>query len=164
MVLKLSCNQLIRGREWKQDRRIMEELEMENRRSKTGSLITIAALVFAAAVCFFGRISVAYGQDSFTVKATFAGSDTVSYESIESVKYLESYDGGTRSLGVGSFVLNAGTFQNADYGSYKRYTYTNCPSCVEIRAGGRVYLVNGKDAAETKSIYERLAPYAQQEA
>ena len=136
---------------------------MENRRSKTGRLITIAALVFAAAVCFLGRISVAYGQDSLTVKATFAGSDTISYESIESVQYLETYEGGSRSLGVGSLVLSAVTFRNEDYGSYKRYTYTQCPACVEITAGGRVYLVSGKNAEETRALYEQLLAHARKQ-
>lgn len=129
---------------------------MENKKSKTGRIITIAAVLFAAVVCFLGQVSVEFGEESFTVKATFSGSDTISYESIESVRYLERYDGGSRTLGVGSPVLNAGTFRNEEYGSYKRYTYTRCPACVEVQAGGRVYLVSGRDEAETKSLYDQF--------
>lgn len=133
---------------------------MESKKSKTGRIISIAAVLFAAVVCFLGRVSVEFGEESFTVKATFAGSDTISYESIESVRYLERYDGGSRTLGVGSPVLNAGTFRNEEYGSYKRYTYAQCPACVEITAGGRIFLVSGKDEAATELLYEQLCCFA----
>lgn len=136
---------------------------MEGKKSKTGRIITVAAVLFAAVVCFFGRVSVEFGEESFTVKATFAGSDTISYESIESVRYLEHYDGGSRTLGVGSPVLNAGTFRSEEYGSYKRYTYTQCPACVEITAGGRIILISGKDEEATEMIYERLLLFAPKE-
>lgn len=65
---------------------------MEGKKSKMGRVISAVAVLIAAALSFPGWVSVFFGEEAFTVKATFAGGDMVSYGSIESVKYPESYD------------------------------------------------------------------------
>ena len=49
-----------------------------------------------------------------------------------------------------------GTFKNDLYGTYTRYTYTSCPSCVVLTVDGQTVVLNEKDKAATKEIYERL--------
>ncbi len=61
-----------------------------------------------------------------------------------------------RTNGFGNLVLGMGTFKNDLYGTYIRYTYTSCPSCVVLTVDGQTVVLNGKDEAATKEIYERL--------
>ena len=63
---------------------------------------------------------------------------------------------GLRILGFASARLLLGTFENEEFGSYTRYTYTNPDACVVVTSGDHVLVISGKTTEETQSIYENL--------
>jgi len=59
-------------------------------------------------------------------------------------------------MGFGSFSVLMGEFDNSEFGAYTRYSYSDCKSCVVLRADDRVLVLNKKDEAATKELYETL--------
>lgn len=74
----------------------------------------------------------------------------------ESVAYREDVHFGIRTNGFGSLRLGMGSFQNDEFGFYTRYCYEGFAECVVIEVGNKMLVVNGKDEAATKEIYETL--------
>lgn len=131
---------------------------------KQGSrTFTIVVLVFVAvtliaifSLLFVGNIHLEYGDDSFTVVASFYDDLTVSYDSIDSIEYREGNVDGVRTWGYGSFRLLMGYFENEEFGTYTRYTYYNPESCVILSADGKTLVLSGADGPQTKEIYDTL--------
>lgn len=121
------------------------------------SLIFVALILIGVAVILFsGTIEVRFGEDAFTVEATYHDNLTVEYAAIDSIEYREGNVDGLRTFGFGSLRLLLGTFENKEFGTYTRYTYTNPEGCIVLTAGDRILVLSGKDAAETQAIYENL--------
>ncbi len=55
-----------------------------------------------------------------------------------------------------NFSILMGEFENSEFGAYTRYSYSDCKSCVIIRADDRVLVLNEKDEVATKELYETL--------
>ena len=131
-----------------------------NKASRTVTVVSLVStaviLVAVAVVCFTGDIGVVYGEESFTIEASFWQDLTVKYSAIDSVEYREEKIPGVRTFGFGSPRLSMGTFQNEEFGSYTRYTYTGKDSCVVLDVKGKILVLGGKDAESTKTIYEQL--------
>lgn len=126
---------------------------------KTGrvSLVILVLILAGTAVLMFtGSITYTYNQDSFTVEATFHDDLTVAYDVIDSVEYREGNVPGIRVWGYGSARLLLGSFENEEFGTYIRYTYTKPQACVVITAGEKVLVLSGKTVEETKAIYDNL--------
>ena len=126
---------------------------------KTGrvtSVIPVLILAGTAVLMFTGSITYTYNQDSFTVEATFHDDLTVAYDVIDSVEYREGNVPGIRVWGYGSARLLLGSFENEEFGTYTRYTYTNPKACVVLTAGEKVLVLSGKTVEETKAIYDNL--------
>lgn len=114
-------------------------------------------LVGVAVLMFTGDVSVSYNADSFRVSATYSGSLTVPYESVDSLEYRETFSAGHRQMGFGSPRLSVGTFKNEEFGSYTLYAYTGDYGCVVVKQGENVLVIVGKSAEDTKAIYDVLA-------
>jgi len=121
-----------------------------------GGFITAAVLALVLVVMFTGNISVGFGDDEFTVHASYWKDLTVEYDSIENVEYRENDDRGSRTNGFGSPRLLMGTFKNDEFGYYTRYSYTKCISCVVLRSGEKTLVLSGRDDADTLRIYETI--------
>lgn len=115
-------------------------------------LILIAVLV----VMFTGTINCVYGDDSFTVEASFYDDLTVTYDSIDTIELRNEPVPGTREFGFGSARLLLGTFRNEEFGLHSRYTYTNCECAIIITAEGKTLVLAGKTPEETQAIYDTL--------
>jgi hypothetical protein len=61
-----------------------------------------------------------------------------------------------RTMGFNSARLLLGLFENDEFGSYTRYTYTDPDAGIVIHSGSKVLVLSGKDAAETREIYQQL--------
>lgn len=125
----------------------------------TGKLSFIVGAVVVAGVIIFlltGKYSVNYGADSFTVDANYQGNTKINYADIESMEYRETDDAGGRDFGFATPFIMMGKYTNKEFGSYTRYTYTSCDSCVVIKTGKKTLVVNGKDVERTKEIYNNL--------
>lgn len=123
---------------------------------KISAAVTVAILVFVAVILFSGKVETTFGDDSFTVRGSYYGSQTVSYADIDSLELRQDDVPGSRVFGVGSYRLLLGTFRNAEFGTYTRYTYYKPESCIVVRMGEKVLVLSGKDKAETQEIYDQL--------
>lgn len=130
---------------------------------KTTALITKATWGFVAVIvvitgvlCVTGDIKMKYEAASFTIQATYWGDLMADYADIESIEYREQDIRGDRTSGFGSFRLQIGTFQNDEFGTYTRYTYTGCDSCVVLNVDGKILVINGIDDESTKAIFDTL--------
>jgi hypothetical protein len=132
----------------------------EMKHSKAIKVVSIVAvtiiLVFVAILMFTGEVTVEYGDTSFTVDSTYMSALTVDYLTVDSVKYRDDIDFGSRVFGFGSAKLLAGKFQNKEFGDYTLYAYTTSKDAVVISADGKTLVISGKDEAQTKAIYEGI--------
>ena len=129
---------------------------LSSRYWKISAAVTVAILVFVAVMLFSGKVETAFGDDSFTVRGSYYGSQTVSYADIDSLELRQDDVPGSRVFGVGSYRLLLGTFRNAEFGTYTRYTYYKPEACVVVRMGEKVLVLSGKDKTETQEIYDQL--------
>lgn len=114
-------------------------------------------LVGVAVLMFTGDISIAYGEDSFRVEASYYQDLTIDYEDIDTIEYREDFSAGFREMGFGSARLSVGTFKNDEFGRYTLYGYTGGQGCVVLRQGENILVIAGKTAEETKAIYDALS-------
>lgn len=126
------------------------------RMGKAGSVIAMAVVAFVLVMLFTGSVETEFADEYFTIKASFYDDLTVFYDRIESVEYRDGNVSGSRVFGVGSFRLLLGSFENQEFGNYTRYTYYNPEACVVLKTGDNTLVLSGKDAAETRQIYETL--------
>lgn len=122
-----------------------------------GVLIFLVAIaVFVAVTLFTGNLHYRFDSDSFTVEASYFDDLTVKYDAIDGIEYREGNVDGTRTYGVGSFRLLLGTFENAEFGTYTRYTYYCPEACVILSANGKTLVLSGSSAESTRSLYDTL--------
>ena len=121
------------------------------------SLVIVAVLLISLIpLMFTGDIAVEWGENSFTIEASFYPDLTVDYDAVTSIEYRENGVAGTRTHGFGSARLLAGIFHNEEFGSYTRYTYTGNKPCVVLNVGDKVLVIGGSDAAATRAIYQTI--------
>lgn len=120
--------------------------------SSIGVIITIVVVV----IFLSGTIEYRFDEEALIIKANYWENATVAYTEIDSVEYRETDLPGKRVFGFGSFSVLMGEFDNSEFGAYTRYSYSNCNSCVVIHADDRVLVLNKKDDAATKELYETL--------
>lgn len=122
-----------------------------------GSLVFLTLiLVFVALVLFSGNLEYSFGEKAFTVEADWYSDLTLRYDAIEALEYHDGNIPGVRVGGFGSLRLLMGFFQNAEFGTYTRYTYYKPEACVVLTSGGRTVVLSGEDRTETRAIYETL--------
>lgn len=127
--------------------------------AKMGKWSIAAAVVIcgvAAAVVFSGGYQIEYGETGFVVNASGWEDLSVPYSAIENISYGEMPAGGLRTWGFGSPRVQMGTFENEDYGSYTRYTYSDGGGAVVLTVSGKTVILNGKDPESTEAIYREL--------
>ena len=143
--------QLARGDE-------LNPLHSTDRKMTKGSLVSVSViLVIILVIMFAGSIDVTFGDTAFTVDATFHEALTVEYSAIDTLELREGNVPGIREWGFGSARLLLGFFENEEFGTYTRYTYTNPDACIVMTVGDKVLVISGKDAADTRAIYDTLA-------
>lgn len=116
----------------------------------------IAVLTLVAGLMFTGNIEVRYDADTFTVEADYWQDLTVEYDAVDCIEYRDTDKMGVRTFGFGSARLMMGQFQNDEFGTYTRYSYTKCGSCVVLTSGENILVLSGRDEAATRAIYEAL--------
>ena len=129
-----------------------------SKKISVGMLIfTAVIVVFVAVMLFTGNLHYRFDSDSFTVEASYFDDLTVKYDAIDGIEYREGNVDGTRTYGVGSFRLLLGTFENAEFGTYTRYTYYHPEACVILSVNGKTLVLSGSSAENTRSLYDTLA-------
>lgn len=128
-----------------------------NRYGKWGMVMAAVILIFVGVMLFTGNIDYIYQETGLEIRADYYSDMTLAYSAIDSVDYRETEDRGMRAMGWGSPRLLLGAFENEEFGTYTRYSYTGCASCVVVRSGEKVLVLSGKDDLETRAIYAELA-------
>jgi len=132
----------------------------KTRAGKAGGVVGVAltALTLAgcAVLCCTGDVEVVYGEDAFTIEASYYQDLTVEYAAVDSVELSDRVPAGRRQFGFGSPRLSMGQFRNETYGDYTRYAYTGCDASVVLRVGEEILVLSGPDAERTRTIYEEL--------
>lgn len=109
-----------------------------------------------AVIIISGTIEYRFDEESLTIKANYWENATVAYDEIDTVEYRENDLIGKRIIGFSSFSMMMGEYDNSEFGSYTRYSYSNCKSCVIIHADDRVLIINNKEEDATKKLYDTL--------
>lgn len=132
-------------------------MSAKDRRSTALALaFTMVIGAFVVWMLFSGNIALRYDETSFTIEASYWSDRTVPYADIEFIEYRSQDAPGVRVNGFASPRLLMGTFQNEEFGSYTRYSYTRCDACVVLTVRGGTLVLSGSDEAATKAIYEEL--------
>lgn len=131
-------------------------LPIEKKTTIIATVIGVVVLILVVATMFTGEITVEFGEKDFTIETGYWEDATVSYDEIDSVEYRETDHAGERTYGFGSTKLLLGNFENTEFGSYTRYTYTSCDSCIVLIADGKELVFNGEDEESTQALYEEL--------
>ena len=146
-------------KEGKVNAKDIELTPSEKKTSKVSAVVGISILVLAIVFLGTGKFEVTFGEDSFTIDASYWDDAVVGYEEIDSIEYREHDDpkaAERRTFGYGSFNLLMGEFENGEFGLYTRYTYMACDVNIVLTIEDRVLVFNGKEEATTKEMYEEL--------
>ena len=121
-------------------------------------LIITFVVLSLVTILFFtvGKIKAKIENDTVIVKCTFAGSTIVSLSEITSIKYVENFDIGKRNFGIETFKIDAGTYENEEFGVYKLYTYSKVDAYIIVHYGDKELVFNQSNIDTTKDIYEQL--------
>ena len=117
---------------------------------------TAVLLVGVLVVMFTGSIRVEYGEDHFTLRASYWEDAVVRYDAIQSAEYREAFTPGVRTSGFGSARLGMGSFQNDELGNYTLYDHAGCDAAVVMQVNGRWLVYSGKTEAETEAFYQQI--------
>ena len=120
------------------------------------AVILVVVLIVVALLMFTGGIETTLGDTSLEVNAGIGGSVTLNYADIEAIEYRETAVPGQRVFGVGSAKILAGEFQNSEFGSYTRLTYSGDIPCIVLKTKDKIYVIGAEDATSTKQIYDSL--------
>jgi len=131
------------------------ELPEGQKKVKQISLVIVGLILIGCFVLMFtGKVEVTCGEEALTINATYWEDVTVRYADIEKVEFRESVPG-TRIYGFGSAKLLLGTFENAEFGLYARYTRGD-GNCIVLTVKGEVIVLSGANNEKTREIYETL--------
>ena len=129
----------------------------EHKKLTRVSLVVMALiLIFCAVVIFAGDIEYQFREDSLLIDSSIYTDHVLTYDSIEALEYREGNVPGSRVGGFGSARLQMGFFNNEEFGTYIRYTYTKPEACVVVTTEGRPLVLSCKTAAETRALYQTL--------
>jgi uncharacterized membrane protein len=120
------------------------------------SVILIVLILAGVAVLMFtGDVEVVLGDETLVIDSTYESEITVNLNDIQTIQYVESFDGGTRNIGFASAKLALGDYTNESY-RYTSYRYVGTDSCVVIFTKQGIIAFNQPTDEETKAIYEAL--------
>lgn len=115
-----------------------------------------ALAVFLVFILFTGDIDCRLEATELTVEASFEKDLTLPYDRIDRIELREEGVDGYRIIGFASSRLLMGTFQNDEFGTYTRYTYTGDGPAVVIVSEGEILVIGLETSAETRALYEAL--------
>ena len=125
-------------------------------------ILSAVILVVVSFVLFTGNVTPVMHEASLEIQVSFWPDHEVPYASVKSVSYTEDLQRGSRKNGIGGPTLQAGYFKNAEFGDYKLYSYTSCDSFVVLDTEQGTVVLNGKDEAATRKLYEEIKEKVQQ--
>ena len=128
---------------------------------KAGVAVTVviaSLLIILLPLMFTGSIDFELRDDVLSIEPSFGGGLEIAYSEldVENIKYRDEAVPGTRVMGFGSPKLLYGRFENDEFGSYTRYTYTDSASAIIISVDGQVLVIADETPELTKALYDGL--------
>ena len=124
--------------------------------AKIAIVIVISAILIGVAVLMFtGEITVSVSGQMITVDSTYYSETVFELDAIDTVQYIENFDGGLRTSGFHSAKLALGNYENEKY-KFLSYRYTNVDSCVVLFTDHGIIAINQPTEEATKTLYEEL--------
>ena len=113
-------------------------------------------IIMPVIAMFTGDIDCRLDATELTVEASFEKDLTLPYDRIDSLELREEGVDGSRVIGFASSRLLMGSFQNDEFGTYTRYTYTGDGPAIVIEAQGKTLVIGLKEPADTLALFEAL--------
>ena len=124
---------------------------------RTVSLVILSLVCVVLIVTMFtGNITARCDDTSLHIKASYWTDLDLDYSKIDTITYRDDLDVGSRSNGFGSPRLSEGIFQNAEFGSYTLYAYTDANEYIVLTSGNNTLVIGLNDAADTQELYNTL--------
>lgn len=123
---------------------------------KFSVMFLVLLLLGVGILMFSGELDYQFGEDCFTIEASFYSDLTVDYAAIDHLELRQGNVPGTQVGGWDSARLLLGFFRNEELGNYTRYTYVSPDACIVLTAGEKTLVLSGKNASETEQIYNAL--------
>lgn len=139
---------------------VSNKIKPLSKKAKSISLIAVLLILCGVMVLMFtGSVEVRYGDDSFTIEATYWSDLTVEYDEIDSIELDENADFGMRVNGFGSARLSLGNFKSDRLGTYTLYAYTSSEDAVVISVGEKTLVIGDTENQTAAEIYAKLSPF-----
>lgn len=135
----------------------------ENKKKVGGSaktIFTVVILVLVAATLFAPLKTNGHLSDNALIYGASLNMHQVNlpYSEIESVAYDEAFVRGNRAYGVGTMMIEWGSFNNTALGKYDLCAVKSVPACIIVKTKeGKTYAFNIENAQRTKEFYESLS-------
>lgn len=132
--------------------------EKYKKRSMISLILGVVTCVVIGIILFTGNIDVQFYDDYFTAGSSGWATKTIqiSYDDIDEMQYVSDIELGKRVWGVGSPIIQSGSFKNELYGRYKLYSYTQCRCYIVIQMDNQYIVINDKDEQKTLELYKNL--------
>lgn len=126
--------------------------------AKGSILFTILTFVMVGILLVTGEIHFQCRENELVIEASYYPDMVIAYDKIQSVKLYGGSLKGARAGGFGSLRLLMGGFENKEFGSYTRYTYTDCEEYIALKLKDRKnpVVIAAKNKEKTEEIYEEL--------
>ncbi len=120
-----------------------------------GAIVIVIIASVAVLMCS-GHVDARLEDDSLAIDATMMHR-TVAYVDIESAELRESFDTGTRIGGFASSKVSAGSFRNAEFGTYSLAVHNGPGPVIVVHCnGGGVLVFDAGGADATRAMFEDL--------
>jgi hypothetical protein len=114
-------------------------------------------------IMFTGNIDYTCTDSALVIEADYHADSTIPYEKITALELRESAPVGVREWGFASARLLLGFFENEEFGGHTRYSYVGTDAYIVVSCGDDVLILNAKDEAATRALYEDLTAKLQKE-
>ncbi len=130
------------------------------REEKIWSLLAagICCVVFVLVLLLMVTGNITFRQEGteLIIQADYYDDLVLDLTAVDSVELIQENVPGSRVNGFGSPRLSLGIFENDEYGTYLRYTYTGAEACIVLVRDGEYLVIAEKTAEQTAALYEQL--------
>ncbi|WP_305180828.1 SdpI family protein [Ileibacterium valens] len=159
LVSTLNYKKQVSQGTWKVDLDYLEKGNgwIRNYRKTSIPVLVITVLIIAgvSALIVWAGFDVRFEPDVLQIDARSVPSQTIPFESIESIEWIEDPDYGSKTFGYDDMNKMMGDFSSKEFGQYTLYGYSGQPA-VKIIHDKQVTVISEKDSEETSKLYEKL--------
>ncbi|MBR5286705.1 MAG: SdpI family protein [Clostridia bacterium] len=127
-----------------------------NKPAKIVSAVLAAVILAGVAVLMFtGEVEVVITEQDLTVDSVYCSETVCALDDIQTIQYVQDFEGGVRDYGFSSAKLALGDYTNDKY-SYLSYRYVGTDACVVLYTDHGIIAINQSTEEATKALYDEL--------